>query len=160
MRRICLLVTVSSCALAASAMLECTGDASIGRDGRETELRGTIVLRFRSSLIRGWSVNEGLLLLHHGETATGRVQVAPFDAEFNEKAPPREVPNAKWIDAKVEAQPAGWSLIRVPGEALRALAEDERRALLVKLPRKWRVASRDSLRNVPYMFAEGSAPKR
>lgn len=146
---------MSSCSFAASAMLTCIGDASIGRRGDEKELRGTIILRFRSSLIRGWSVDEGLLLLHHGENGAARVQVAPFDGEFDEKAPPRAIPNAKWLDAKVEPQPAGWALVRVPGAALRALVEDERRALLVKLPAGWRVASRESLKNVPYLFAEG-----
>lgn len=136
-------------------MLNCIGDASIGRPGDERELRGTIVLRFRSSLIRGWSIDEGLLLLHHGGSGTASVQVAPFDAVFDEKAPPRRAPEVEWLDAKVEPQPGGWALVRVPGEALRALAADERRGLLVQLPKHWRVASRESLRNVAYMFAEG-----
>lgn len=136
-------------------MLNCTGDASIGRDGAEKELRGTIVLRFRSSLIRGWSLERGLLLLHHSGPAAARLQVAAFDAEWDEKAPPRNVPSVRWLDAAVEPQPAGWALVRVPAEALRALSADERRGLLVRLPKEWRVSSRESLQNVPYMFAEG-----
>lgn len=138
-------------------MLTCTGDVSTGRPGDEAELRGTVVLRFRSSLIRGWTLDHGLLLLHHTGKATTRVEVAAFDGELDEKAPPRREPAVKWIAAEVQPQAQGWSLVRVPGEALRALAADERRGLLVRLPRDWRVSSRESMRGAPYMFVEGSS---
>jgi hypothetical protein len=139
-------------------MLHCTGDVSLGRRGDEKQLQGTVLFRFRSSLIRAWTVERGLLLLHHTGPPVRVVKVAAFDFSWNEKSPPSEPRGILWLDAPVEPQPAGWALVRVPGEALRPLVADETRGLLVRLPRKWRVSSRDSLQNVPYMFAEGTPP--
>ncbi len=157
---------------AATAALDCIGDAASARSGarwRGSERllaldtpRKVVAIQFRSTSLKGWRATGAKLIVHLDRGRCNGHLMAAYMAKFDEEARalPSPVP-ALTVRAPCSEAGAGWWQIDLPAAIAQRLVDEPRGAILLASPAKREgpvLHSRETLSFTPRLLVEGVAP--
>ncbi len=174
-RAACLLIatlTVQGNLAAATAVLDCIGDAASARGGsrwlgHERVLaldtpRKVVAIQFRSTSLKGWRATSAKLVVHleHGR-CDGHL-MATYVPKFDEKARTQsQQAEAPAVAVACSEVGAGWWQIELPAAIAQRFVDEPNGAILLASKAK-RVGpvlhSRETLAFTPRLLVEGVAP--
>ena len=160
-RFVFLLILASVEALAQSAILTCTRDASLAPETSRSELRldAPILLDFQFSVTQNWRVKRAQLLLHVARgAAPDRVSVALATAKWTEIQPKLNTSRLRFLPHPVATHEEGWIRVDVAPALIELLAAGKGYGLVVRdfAGRGRALHSRESGQFAPYLVVEGS----